>query len=99
MALDGLNAAAAAAILTQAKVDSATRTRGVIVSAFVPGPLGLAVPVIMARNASRTGGGGGAGGGGGSTEPELVVVPDVSTGRLSASEATDKLKARRLVAD
>lgn len=98
MALDGLNAAAAAAILTQAKVDSATRTRGVIVSAFVPGPLGLAVPVIMARNASRSSGGTG-GGGGTTTTPDRVVVPDVSTGRLSVDQATQQLKSLRLAAD
>jgi hypothetical protein len=56
MALDGLNAAAAAAILNQADVDQATKTRGVIVAAFVPGPLGLAVPVILARNATSEAG-------------------------------------------
>jgi len=100
MALDGLNAAAAAAILSQAKVDSATKTRGVIVSAFVPGPLGLAVPVIMARNARRLGGAGGGGvGGGGTPETNLVMVPDVVTGHLKASAVTDMLTAKRLVAD
>jgi PASTA domain len=98
MALDGLNAAAAAAILNQAKVDSATRTRGVIVSAFVPGPLGLAVPVIMARNAAKMRGAGG-GGGGTTTEPGRVVVPNISTGRLTVDQATARLKGLRLVAD
>jgi len=100
MALDGLNAAAAAAILNQAKVDPATKTRGVIVSAFVPGPLGLAVPVIMARNAAKRRGGGS--GTGGTTDskpaPSLVTVPDVSAGRLSAKDASARLRTFRLVA-
>ena len=98
MALDSLNAAAAAAILSQAKVDSATKTRGVIVSAFVPGPLGVAVRVIMARNARSLGGAGG-GGGGGTPGTNLVMVPDVVTGHIKAGAATDMLTAKRLVAD
>ena len=86
MALDGLNAAAAAAILNQAGVDQATKTRGVIVSAFVPGVLGLAVPFVLARNAKPSDPAGG----------NRVQVPDVSSEGLSESEATRELAARRL---
>jgi len=74
MALDGLNAAAAAAILNNAGVDDETRTRGVILSAFVPGPLGLAVPLILAQQNPAQGGLGGVPA---LPAPNDVVVPDV----------------------
>src|SRR5438876_10284348 len=96
MPLDGLNAAAAVAILNQPKIDKATRTRGVILSAFVPGPLGLAVPVILARNARKSGGGGVVPP---TPAPDQVVVPDVSSTReLTVKQATEKLTSFRHVA-
>jgi hypothetical protein len=92
MPLDGLNAAAAAAILNQAGVDQATKTRGVIVSAFVPGPLGLAVPALLARNAPSEGGGGA------QVRRRIgsVQVPNVIG--QPADAATTSLKNSRLVA-
>jgi hypothetical protein len=96
LALDGLNATAAVAILNQANVDSATKFRGVVLAAAVRGPLGLAVPVIMARKARRI-----PGGGGGTTSTlNQVMVPDVSSKQdLKVDDAIKKLGVSDLVAD
>src|ERR1700730_3301816 len=94
MALDGLNAAAAAAILTNAGVDSETKTRGVIVSAFVPCPLGLAVPLILAQQNPAQGGGGSVPA---LPPPDNVVVPDVSSAHQAVADAMAALKKDRLV--
>src|SRR5215469_14989264 len=96
MALDGLNAAAAAAILNNAGVDDETRTRGVVLSAFVPGPLGLAVPLILAQQNPAQGGGGGVPA---ALPPptDVVVVPDVSTAHPAVDAAEKLLMNRRLI--
>ena len=96
MALDGLNAAAAAAILNDPKIDGATRTQGVVVSALVPGVLGLAVPLVLAQNSGVTLGGSGAGSGGGAAASNTTTVPPV-TG-ISSDDAQKRLAGDRLTA-
>src|SRR3954454_21963300 len=92
MALNGLNAAAAVAILNNARVDDETRTRGVILAAFVPGPLGLAVPFVLAQQAGASV----TGTDGTDTDVRESVVPEVVG--LSPEDAKDKLNRAGLVA-
>jgi len=91
MPIDVLNLVASEVILgnTPTPVDPATKARVSIAAALVPGPIGLALPIITARRVGDGGGGGGGGGGGNG-----VAVPDV-TG-LSQASAEAVLKRNRL---
>jgi hypothetical protein len=90
MALDGLNAAVAAAILNKAQPD--VRTRGVVLAAFVPGALGLALPFVLSRQSDP-----------GTPTPtpvpttEGVIVPDISSTRMDVKSATARLELAGLV--
>jgi hypothetical protein len=94
MALDALNAAAAAVVLNNA--DANTRTQGVVVAALCPGALGLAVPLVMAQQ-----GGLGAAAPRAAAGPRLVAVPDVSNAAnpdaADARLTADGLAPRRVL--
>jgi len=99
MALDGLNAAAAAAILNDADPD--TRTQGVVVSALVPGVLGIAVPLVLAQQEGLVGGAAPRPAPVARRGPSPVVVPNV-VGMTQVAAGTsitgDRLEMRVLEA-
>ena len=97
MVLDGVNAAVAVTVLNKPDIPPAVRTRGIVLAAFVPGILGMALPFVLARQSSGGQSGGNSGGTKSSGGAEDVFVPDVSGMHLDRAAAVLLLAKADLV--